>query len=343
MEKSISTLIYLSALLGCIFLFIKYRLYVLDHRSLFQQPLFWAAIGLPLFTSLYFGSFVWIDKIHSFSLTSHGYERFLDISKLPLLILASAVPLVSIVNNLHRTKQTEKQISEAERKNRVDLYYNHMKFHLDLYKKIEGKRIGSYYPVQEAQAEAIYQHSIKHPQELYRKAYPQSTPDDSQQLDINEQFVIDLHKCWVEINARLKQLSESENQIHPTEELCTTKMRIFVGVMIIYEKTCKLLCLGGFHYKKSFVINDSYNKYQVYSPFYDFGTLYESLQSLEEITYAFLDTCRNEVVNLYFPIEDKILIYGEGILENWFKYSQFLITSAYQPARMSRLPQLRRD
>ncbi|ECH0028291.1 hypothetical protein FO374_21645, partial [Salmonella enterica subsp. enterica serovar Montevideo] len=107
--------------------------------------------------------------------------------------------------------------------------------------------------------------------------------------------------------------------------------------------TCKLLCLGGFHYKKSFVINDSYNKYQVYSPFYDFGTLYESLQSLEEITYAFLDTCRNEVVNLYFPIEDKILIYGEGILENWFKYSQFLITIAYQPAKMSRLPQLRRD
>ncbi|EJH1681437.1 hypothetical protein NCT36_004343, partial [Escherichia coli] len=158
MEKSISTFMYLSVLLGCIFLFIKYRLYVLDHRSLFQQPLFWAAIGVPLFTSLYFGSFVWIDKIHSFSLTSHGYERFLDISKLPLLILASAVPLVSIVNNLHRTKQTEKQISEAERKNRVDLYYNHMKFHLDLYKKIEGKRIGSYYPVQEAQAEAIYQH-----------------------------------------------------------------------------------------------------------------------------------------------------------------------------------------
>jgi len=340
MEKNIYTLIYLSLLSFFIFIFIKHRLYELDHKSLFQQPLFWAAIALPLFTCLYFGSFVWIDKIKSFSLTSHGYERFLVISKLPLLILASAVPLVSIVNNLHRTKQTEKQISEAERKNRVDLYYNHLKFHLDLFKKIEGKRITSYYPCLDAQAQAIYQHYIKHPQQLYRKAYPKSSSDDSQQLEIDDTFILELHKLWVEINARLKQLSESDVQIDPTSELCASKMRMFFGIIRAYEKTCKHLCLGGFHDKKSFIIDDTYDNYQIFSPFYDFGTMYESLQSLEEITYAFLDTCRNANVNLYFPLEDKILIYGEGILQNWFMYSRFLISTAYQPAKISRLPQI---
>lgn len=340
MEKSIYTLIYFSVLLLIVFTFIKYRLYELDHRSLFQQPLFWAAIALPLFTCFYLGSFVWVDKLNSFSLTSHGYERFLDISKLPLLILASAVPLVSIVNNLHRTKQTEKQISEAERKNRVDLYYNHMKFHLDLFKKIEGKKIISHYLYQGEHIEVMYQHFIKHPQELYRKAYPHSSPDDSQQLDINSDFIIELHKCWIEINARLKQLHESELQLNPSMELCASKMRIFFGIMSVYEKTCKFICLGGFHYEKSFLLNDTYDQYQIFSPFYDFRTLYESLQSLEEMTYAFLDTCRNEEVNLYFPIDEKILSYGEGILEDWFGYSRFLIASAYQPARISRLPRI---
>ncbi|HCH7987858.1 TPA: hypothetical protein NHU23_003799 [Citrobacter freundii] len=338
MEKSIFTFIYFSLLFLCLFSFIKYRLYELNHRSLFQQPLFWAAIAIPLFTCIYLGSFVWIIKLNSFSLTSHGYERFLDMSKLPLLILASAVPLVSIVNNLHRTKQTEKQISEAERKNRVDLYYNHMKFHLDLYKKIESKKISSYYPIEETHKEAVYQHFIKHPQELYRKAYPLSSPDDSQYLNISGSFIIELHKCWVEINARLKQLSESDVQLNPDQELCASKMRIFFGIMNIYEKTCKHLCLGGYHTQKSFILNDKFDKYQIYSPFYDFGTMYQSLQALEEITYAFLDTCRNEEVNLYFPLDDKILIYAEGVVQDWFKYSQFLITAPYQPIKISRLP-----
>ncbi|ECD8039541.1 hypothetical protein FLB94_23510, partial [Salmonella enterica] len=115
-------------------------------------------------------------------------------------------------------------------------------------------------------------------------------------------------------------------------------MRIFFGIMNIYEKTCKHLCLGGYHTQKSFILNDKFDKYQIYSPFYDFGTMYQSLQALEEITYAFLDTCRNEEVNLYFPLEDKILIYGEGILQDWFRYSQFLISTAYQPSRIARLP-----
>ncbi|HFO4023223.1 TPA: hypothetical protein ACHJUP_005300, partial [Escherichia coli] len=90
-------------------------------------------------------------------------------------------------------------------------------------------------------------------------------------------------------------------------------------------------------------LNDNYDKYQIYSPFYDFGTMYQSLQSLEEITFAFLDTCRNEEVNLYFPLDDKILIYGEGILQNWYGYSRFLISTAYQPAKMVRLQPLMRE
>lgn len=342
MEKSTVAIYYFLFLVLFLFAFIKYRLYKLDHKSLLQQPLFWAAIALPLLTCFFLGSLIWIDKIQSFSLTSHGYERFLEISKLPLLILAASVPLVSIVNNLHRTIQTEKQILEAERKNRVDLYYNHMKFHLDLYNNIEAKKVISYYPIEIGQEEIAYQLYIKHPQQLYRKTYPLSTPDDSQYFNASNDFIIELHKHWVEINNSLKKLSESNKQLNPPPDHCIAKMSIFYEIISIYEKTCRHLCLGGYHTENSFVLNDSYDNYQIYSPFYDFRSLYQSLQSLEEFTYAFLDTCRYAEVDLYFPLEDKILVYGEGVLEDWFKYAKFLIPSSYQPAKMSLLPRLRR-
>ncbi|MFU0854915.1 hypothetical protein ACM26X_22805 [Kluyvera cryocrescens] len=338
MEKSIITLIYFSFLFLCLFFFIKYRLYELDHRSLFQQPLFWAAIALPLLTCLFLGSFVWINKIHSFSLTSHGYERFLDISKLPLLILASAVPLVSIVNNLHRTKQTEKQISEAERKNKIDLYYNHLKFHLDLYKKIETKKITSIYEKGNSTHEVYYQLYIKHPQELYRNAYPKSTPNDNNDLEIDSEYIIKLHKSWMSINLKLKHINDIGSRYIPDNDYCITKVRMYFGLITAYEKTCKLLCLGGYNSDTTFIIDDKSSSYQMFSPFYDFYTLFNAIESLEEITNSFLDTCRCSDVNLYFPIEDKPLIYGRGIIEDWFRYSDFLLAKDFQPSQLSRLP-----
>ena len=93
-------------------LFYFYGWFELNDNNLFKQPLFIASILLPFQYFILFGCWVWRD--HSLQLTTDGFANFLNISKLPLLLLASSVPLASIVNNIHRTIQTASQIQSAK-------------------------------------------------------------------------------------------------------------------------------------------------------------------------------------------------------------------------------------
>ncbi|MGR7129244.1 hypothetical protein ACU63N_07020 [Klebsiella aerogenes] len=128
----ISIYIILLSLLLIIFMWRKW--YILDKRNLFQQKLFWISIGVPLFSFIYFGIFSWWGKTPV--LSAHGYARFYEITKFPLLLLASSVPLASIVNNIHRTIQTEAQIQAAETKNAIDRHLAHEKNFVEKAKEV---------------------------------------------------------------------------------------------------------------------------------------------------------------------------------------------------------------
>lgn len=117
-----------------LFLAICRKWYILDKRNLFHQKLFWISVGVPFISFIYFGLFAWWGKTPA--LSAHGYARFYEISKFPLLLLASSVPLASIVNNIHRTIQTEAQINTSETKNAVDRYLAHEKNFIEKTKEI---------------------------------------------------------------------------------------------------------------------------------------------------------------------------------------------------------------
>lgn len=90
----------------------------LNHKSLTKQPLFWAAICWPCGISLGLGSHVWIGRAKDFSV--EGYATFIEISKLPLGVLAVAIPLTAVIAAMHRSIQTAKQIESAEHKSQDD-------------------------------------------------------------------------------------------------------------------------------------------------------------------------------------------------------------------------------
>lgn len=97
----------------------------LTHKNLLRQPLFVTSIALPVYMFVMYGLWAW--KGHSINFTSDGFNHFLEISKLPLIILASSVPLAAIVSNIHRTIQTEAQINSSETKNSIDRHFAHEK------------------------------------------------------------------------------------------------------------------------------------------------------------------------------------------------------------------------
>ncbi|MDX6734447.1 hypothetical protein SI516_01970 [Yersinia kristensenii] len=119
----------MTTLLTIFAIFYYSKWFELNDRNLFSQPLFICSILLPFYFFLLFGCWAW--KNHCLDLTSDGFTNFLNISKLPLVILASSVPLASIINNIHRTIQTESQIQASSVKNKADAYYSHLKLFIE--------------------------------------------------------------------------------------------------------------------------------------------------------------------------------------------------------------------
>ncbi|WP_272682777.1 hypothetical protein [Providencia sp. PROV119] len=88
--------------------------------SLDKQNLFWIAIFSPIVYFFLLGCIAWsgteIDR------SWNGFNKFLEISKLPLGILALSPIFGVFVSSVHRTIQTEKQIIVTENKNNSDYF-----------------------------------------------------------------------------------------------------------------------------------------------------------------------------------------------------------------------------
>lgn len=182
----------------------KLKWWKLNHHNLFKQRLFWLSIGLPFITFIAFGLWVWWGKEPS--LTSEGFERFLLISKLPLLFLAASVPLAAIVNNLHRTIQTEKQIYEAEQKNKADSYYAHARFFVDILKALPEKEI----KITLHKKEYIKTIKITYPLSIYKKLYPNSNTINGAEHTVNIKHIDELLSIWRNTNNILQNIIGTE-------------------------------------------------------------------------------------------------------------------------------------
>ncbi|EEN9676454.1 hypothetical protein G4023_002311, partial [Salmonella enterica subsp. enterica serovar Paratyphi A] len=99
----------------------KIKAFKMNAEPLTHQPLFKAALTIPIISFFLLGFVAWNG--HDFQIDTEGFNNFLNISKLPLAVLSLSIPLGVVVNNIHRTIQTDKQIKEAEKKNKVDFFY----------------------------------------------------------------------------------------------------------------------------------------------------------------------------------------------------------------------------
>lgn len=155
-----------------LFLAFKEKNFWLNHNDLTKQPLFWGAIFWPASASLALGSKVWLNRTLDFS--PNGYETFIEISKLPLGVLALTIPVTAVIAAIHRSIQTAKQIEETQVKNTVDLYYAHLKFFIDQLKDND-----------------IVDSAIK----VHKKLYPNLSPH-KYNITKNEEYLHEMHKTY---------------------------------------------------------------------------------------------------------------------------------------------------
>tara|TARA_R110001583_G_scaffold41789_1_gene132925 strand:- start:155 stop:1279 length:1125 start_codon:yes stop_codon:yes gene_type:complete len=118
-------------------------------HGLGSQPLFAIAIVYPI--GLFFSTGIWAWSGLVLELSADGFNQFIEISKLPLGLLALSLPLAVLTARLHGTKQTAlqimksndqitntlKQISETQQKNKTDLYLSHYKYFSECILEIE--------------------------------------------------------------------------------------------------------------------------------------------------------------------------------------------------------------
>lgn len=172
--------------------------------SLDKQYLFWLGIIVPIGIFFYLEYFVFLSNEISFNST--GFKVFFDESKLPLGVLALSPIFGVIVSNIHRTIQTEKQISVSEQKNISDSFYAHHKFIIDEFKSI-SERYGD--------IDKGLVLTISSPNALYKKIYKKSNISNGVNENISNDFMNSLNGyldlIHFELGSILHKVSISES------------------------------------------------------------------------------------------------------------------------------------
>lgn len=318
----------------------------LDDRQLFKQPLFIIVTAYPVYLFILFGAWVWKD--YSLSLSSEGYSLFLDISKFPLIILASSVPLGAIVNNIHRTIQTEKQIDESGAKNRNDIYYGHVKFVLDQFDKIKGKKINHDYnsvkSISSHQGIAVKTTTLKmessiyirQPMDLYRKIYKNSSPQKNSNFKVCSDFLRVLHDEWLKIHDLCLYKAERKPDQH-FKSHSEQRIKEYSDIDINYTNICNLLCLGGFHSDYSLTLQAKMSKWQWCSTFPTCAHMYNSIHSLAAVTGLILDRVRDENVDRLFPPNESVFKIGSGFVSDFNMFFDTICIDTYQAPTLTHI------
>jgi hypothetical protein len=310
----------------------------LDDRDLFSQPLFLISILLPIYYFAAIGLWVW--KGHGLDFSSNGFANFLEISKLPLLFLASAIPMAAIVNNVHRTIQTEKQIRESEKKNLSDAYYGHLKFMVDQFKTVEGFEVDLEFVYGTKPTKALIQSKInvRFPLELYRRSFHLSSPESGADSRISEDFLKDVRGEWDAIIKNLTRLRNKDSIRTNYPGLYVSEVvSIYAGIDLAHQRLCSLLCLNGFHSKNTFLMQDWGTVYKYGSTFCNPQHMLESLRSLEHVTLLLLEKMYNETVKSSFDIDKPIFTVGDELSESWSRFLTLISVKDYSGVEFTTL------
>nr|ELR5208982.1 hypothetical protein [Providencia rettgeri] len=269
---SLKAFIFITAYLTIIYLIVNHehrkKSFEIDAKPLSEQTLFRLAIIIPVVSFFYFGVFAWWGKTPVIS--AHGFQRFIEISTLPLGLLSLTIPFTAVINNMHRTVQTNEQINQTQSKNSIDLYLNHKKsaieyFEKNLQKEISIEVVKHMFKQIEDTGETFfdlsntielkYKLSIKNPYYLYNSMFTTVERPDAPLptlLSVSESFFEELNSKWIEINSIFQ---ENMNPIEYEEDdekyksyIINIQNKIFEMLDILYIERSNL----KFYSEKSF-------------------------------------------------------------------------------------------
>lgn len=110
-------------------------------KGLEKQPVFWVLTFSPVLLALYLGYPVWSE--YTFSRTTQAYEKFLEVSKLPIGISSLTIPIGVLIGRIHGTRQTAMQIEKAQRQientesdNKTKLFLAHYNSFMHLFGEV---------------------------------------------------------------------------------------------------------------------------------------------------------------------------------------------------------------
>ncbi|ATX04282.1 hypothetical protein CU079_23040 [Citrobacter freundii] len=311
----------LLSILGYGFIFFRNNWIKLNEGNLLKQPLFIASILIPLHTFLIYGLWIWKD--YSLNFTSSGFNNFLEISKLPLLLLASAVPLAAIVNNIHRTIQVEKQITETSRKNHSDSYYTHLKFVTESFEK--------YVSIEFECGDYKSKSKVSHPLSLYHSLFIASNSDKGASNEVNKSLCKFISNTWEEINFHIDSYRlhfdslVGVEDVHLKEQLARDIHEIEMKIISIFKK----LFITGYHYNKMAVYR--WNDGGIQTSFMNHSDMIKKISSCETIclfTFEIINS-NDELVRKH--INDGFIVQNTFTSVKFFNFNDKLTKSREIP------------
>lgn len=245
---------------------------LLNEKNLARQPLFWISALAPFFLFIFLGYFSWKDC--NFELNRKAYENFLLISKLPLLCLSLSVPLVAIVAHIHRTIQTEKQMSHTqeqientqrqiillEEKNKPDSYYAHVKSITEAITLIPGFKIRRIRErVTKDMIETIstpLEVSIKYPHPLYKKIFTKSSIKGGYNPEISSEFIRNIETKYSNINKVIKYALQRQDKTGSFDSARTLVISIILlssELSLNYDQSEQMFTISAWGTDKTFM------------------------------------------------------------------------------------------
>lgn len=245
--------------------------FTLNDGNLFRQPLFILSILLPFYYFIIFGCWTW--KGHGLLLSAQGFSSFLEMSKLPLLILASSVPLASIVNNIHRTIQTESQINSSKVKNNADAYYSHLKLFIetitsfptlileyvptktDKTRHVAAEVVGHAY-IESNESVNTYEVKIVFPHKLFNKIFNSSQHEGAIYLP-SKQFTDDIINAWNELNKDIIRIKNGD-LLTEAKSLISIDLKIIDIMNILKVNTIRRRHSYIYNHENKYIFNTTY-------------------------------------------------------------------------------------
>lgn len=194
-----------------------------------------------------------------------------------------SVPMAAIVNNIHRTIQTEKQILETQKKNLADSYYAHLKSMTDFFKDLPEHNITIAYEGRKITKNL----KITYPTQLYDSLFPESTPFSGASYGVNRRFTSKILDC----HNKLIKYIESLNDLFDKESDKSDKEKKLIYYWNEIEKLTNTLCSciaipsNDFGITMLFQANESLTSTNILS----LDDLYKTISAIHDINMSILD------------------------------------------------------